>query len=94
MKVYIDVFTSPMHYWVPWQLDSQTTIIIDNCGFVWKVFVLLKLYSETTMIMLWKVEFKPNSTPQNRLVRWELLSLIYCELTLSLVDMERVEHNV
>jgi len=34
-----------------------------------------------------EVDFKPNSTPQNRLVRWGLhLTYIYYELALSLVN--------
>jgi len=33
-----------------------------------------------------KVDFKFNSTSQNQLVKKGLHSLIYCELTLSLVD--------
>jgi len=34
-----------------------------------------------------RIKFKPNSFSQNRFVRWELSSLIYCKLTLSLVKV-------
>jgi len=34
-----------------------------------------------------EMDFKSNSTPQNKLVRWGLYPLIYCKLTLSLVDV-------
>jgi len=46
-------------------------------------------YSRTKIL---EVGFKPNSTLQNRLVRRELHPLIYCELTLSLVDMGLPTH--
>jgi len=39
-----------------------------------------------------EVSFKPNSTLQNRLIRWGLHPLIYCELTLSLVDVGLPTH--
>jgi len=39
-----------------------------------------------------EVSLKPNSIPQNRLVRWGLHPLIYCELALSLVDVRLPTH--
>jgi len=41
-----------------------------------------------TMIPYLKVDFKPNSILQNRLLRRGLHPFIYYELTLSLVNME------
>jgi len=38
------------------------------------------------------MDFKLNSIPQNRLVRWGLHPLIYCELDLSLVDVGLSTH--
>jgi len=38
-------------------------------------------------VTMLEIDFKSNPTPQNRLVRWGLHPLIYCELTLSLVDV-------
>ena len=54
---------------------------------MWSLNMLKDSLTYDIKMYMLEVSFKPNSTSQNRFVRWGLHPLIDCELTLFLIDM-------